>query len=72
MKQMLSLPVDVVIHLQKQDNMSAYVTRLIRQDKAESFEDRVRRIVSRMLSYTAPAPAMADDINSSIKSILNL
>jgi hypothetical protein len=74
MRQMLNLPVDVITHLQGQDNMSAYVARLVRQDKAESFEDKVKRIVNRMFAYGTPQQtgAISDDINTSIKSIFNL
>jgi hypothetical protein len=71
LKQMLNLPIDVITHLQNQDNMSAYVARLVRQDKQESFEDRVKRIIKQVINYV-PTPAINDDINNSIKGILNL
>jgi Trp operon repressor len=72
MRQMLSLPVDVITHMKSQGDMSKYITKLVRQDKSESFEDRVKRIVNKMLQYSAPAPAINEDISSSIKGILNL
>ena len=74
MRQMLNLPTDVIIQLKKQDNMSAYVARLVRQDNGESFEDKVKRIVNRMFAYGAPQQigAISEDISSSIKSVLNL
>lgn len=70
MRQTLNLPVDVITHLQNQDNMSAYVARLVRQDKQETFEDRVKRIIRQVMSI--PGPAINEDINNSIKSIFNI
>lgn len=74
MRQMLNLPPDVVIELKKQGNMSAYVAQLVRQNKPESFEDKVKRIVNKMFAYGSPSgsAAVSDDIDTSIKSIFNL
>ena len=76
MRQMLNLPVDVITHLKGHDNMSAYVTRLVRQDKAESFEDKVKRIVEQALAKNGAIAVtkntLNEEISGSIFSILNI
>jgi polyhydroxyalkanoate synthesis regulator phasin len=49
-RQILSLPDDVIKHLHTKDNMSRYITRLVRRDiKSESLEDQVKKIISTMV-----------------------
>ncbi len=70
MRQILSLPDDVIKHLHTKDNMSRYITRLVRRDiKAESLEDQVKKIISEMVQsgcikqaspgQAVPAPSLS-------------
>ncbi len=80
MRQILNLPDDVIKHIHTQDNMSRYITRLVRKDmKMDSLEEKVKQIISQMVQSGCIAQpvdghtaAAAAPVFSSITSILNL
>jgi hypothetical protein len=75
MKQMLNLPVDCITYLQNQENMSACVTRLIRQEReGGTFEERVKRVLDKIFGYSLPRqlPVVSEDLSNAMKSTFNL
>lgn len=57
MRRTYNLPYDVIKHLEKQDNMSAYLTRLIRAEMGCSkLEDTIKTIVEQMMDNKNTLP----------------
>ena len=69
MRKTLNISKDVIDHLQKQDNMSAYVSRLIRQDK-EGIDAHIIQLIQEYV--VGVSPPSTSHLQSSISSILNL
>jgi len=76
MRRNFNLPEDVVEYLQTKDNMSAYLTRLIRNDMGNNnLDNKIRKIVNEILkekNISVNNISIDDSIGDSVKNILNL